>query len=107
MNRYPGDVARERIIRWHIKHYPRLETRDLVKLAYQDVFGNRHFQSGREDALEKIRNEIKNQTPAGLPNILIEPVSSDPATGNAILRGIRNAKCRRTHAGRVAAGRWQ
>jgi len=81
MNRYTRDDARERIIRWHIKHYPRLETRDLVKLAYQDVFGNRHFQSGKEDALEKIRDEIKSQTPAGLPNILIEPVSSEPATG--------------------------
>jgi len=81
MTRNTKEEKYARILRWHFRHYPRLETRDLVKLAYQDVFGNRHFHSGSEEALLRIENEMKSYSPDAGRCVLVEPVSPEPAVG--------------------------
>lgn len=51
------------IIKNHIKKYPLAQTRDIVKLIYQNEFGCGHFITDSEKSLTLIKEEYENSIP--------------------------------------------
>jgi len=56
----------ESVFAAHIKRYPRLESRDLIKLAYQSEFGPGHLVKDAESARKMFFDELEISPPAPL-----------------------------------------
>ena len=50
----------EKILTAHIQKYPKLQPRDIVKLALQSEYGNSHMISDENDMLERLKDEINS-----------------------------------------------
>jgi len=71
----------ERVIRWHLTRFPRLETRDLVKILYQAAFGNYHLGTDLEEIRKHMERELASRSKDRDSVYLIEPLSADMETG--------------------------
>lgn len=83
MTRCEGNQARsfERVIRWHLCRYPHMQSADLVKLAFQAAFGNRHLGVDADSIRVDIENELASRRTEWRTGRLFEPLSPQTATG--------------------------
>ncbi|MBN1197567.1 MAG: hypothetical protein JXA62_09190 [Candidatus Aminicenantes bacterium] len=70
-----------RIIRWHLRRFPRMETRDLVKMAYQAALGNQHLAADPEDIRSRMETELASRRKGPCSIYLIEPLSPHTNAG--------------------------
>lgn len=70
-----------RVIRWHLRRFPRMETRDMVKIVYQAAFGNQHFAAEPQDIRTRMETELACRRNGPHSFYLIEPLSANTNTG--------------------------
>jgi hypothetical protein len=72
-----GADGTDRLIAYHVQHYPKLEVQDVYKLLYQGEFGIGHLLGDGSHARDYLREEIAGLDTVSIVEDLLEPVSSD------------------------------